>query len=566
MNFKQLSLVLLFATATTSGCLAQQGAIFAPRYMGEPCTHEGTNLLKDRDGSIQFTFRKGSNAWHGGEGFSGEVYQIFTSDGGRTWSDTTMLLKTSTGSSYFATISPASGEMVLFYQTDKGAYRYIRTDKGRTDATWDRELAKERLVAVGYSHCEWADLPSGGKRLIAGAHADNEGIVCFLSDDDGRTFSRSAAVKVANETPHIWQTGCVEPAILQLKDGRIWMLMRTSNDRLWECFSSDFGQTWTEPVPSRFKAGNNSSVSVRRLNNGDIAVFWNNTQITPPSVTDDQWSFTNRDIFSVAISSDEGLTWRGFREVWRDNLRNGEFVNYPGDKGLNETKMEQAADGSIIIAAGQAPEHRSFIQLDPRWVDLKSHSDNFYAGLDGWCTNTLVRRSPAYSALTHYAYNRKPGATLVPHPSIKGQNVMKIAKTDDTTLYSSRQGAVWNFPAAMDGELKLRVMFNRGFGGALIALNDVWAQPTIDIASPYQLYIPPTLEYSNEKFEIGKWYDFKLVWNADQLTISVDGKAVKKIEKKYEYVNGLCYLRLRNEAVNADREGFYVEKVEMSTL
>ena len=40
--------------------------------------------------------------------------------------------------------------------------------------------------------------------------------------------------------------GGAEPSLLELKDGRVWMTIRTQNGWLYESFSDD-GIRWTEP-------------------------------------------------------------------------------------------------------------------------------------------------------------------------------------------------------------------------------------------------------------------------------------------------------------------------------
>jgi hypothetical protein len=58
--------------------------------------------------------------------------------------------------------------------------------------------------------------------------------------------------------------GMIEPTLAQLKDGRVMMVMRGSNDRKpqlpgykWISFSSDQGRTWSTPVPWTYDDGSN---------------------------------------------------------------------------------------------------------------------------------------------------------------------------------------------------------------------------------------------------------------------------------------------------------------------
>ncbi len=79
----------------------------------------------------------------------------------------------------------------------------------------------------------------------------------IYSTDDGDTW-RITYVPVGprfkTEWPHKkprWQNYAIEPTICELNDGRIWMLLRTSIDRLYESFSDDHGASWSIPAPYR---------------------------------------------------------------------------------------------------------------------------------------------------------------------------------------------------------------------------------------------------------------------------------------------------------------------------
>lgn len=535
-----------------------------PVKLGDMPRGGATNLLRDVDGAIQFSYLettgRDSVSW----------LEMRSTDEGTTWSAPQIIA--TTGNAHhgdFATISPLSGEMILFYKNTDGTPHYIRTANKRRDASYHRPIGNKQTVHFGYGSCLWVDMPSGGKRVITGSHADNQGVTYYVSDDDGLTFRASNTIKVPNLVPNIWITGAVEPALVELRDGRLWTLLRSSNDVLWESFSADKGLTWSEPTPTTIRTGPNSWVSARRLSTGDLAIFWNNAQYLPPVATDGAWNFTNRDVLHIALSSDDGKTWRGMREVWLDGLRNGGFINAGGDKGLNESKIVEMKDGKLLIATGQAPGHRSMVVVDPRWVDIKDRSDDFSNGLKNWSTNMIVRRPPHYTLQYHYNYERKEGARLVADPDDSTKKALKLIKDNDPTLYNGRQGAVWNFPAARAGELTLGVRFAKGFGGASIALTDVWSQPTNDLTSlqaPYLIFVPTTLEYGSFTFAPDKWYEMTVKWNENQATVYVDGVAVKTIEKAAEYLHGLSYLRLRNEAVWDDAAGFFVRNVKEKAL
>ncbi|MBT7394169.1 MAG: exo-alpha-sialidase [Prolixibacteraceae bacterium] len=543
-----------------------------PVYLGEPSSNEGTNLLNDIDGSIKFIYRQGD--WDHG-GFSDEVYFKTTTDEGQTWTEPQILGNTGPGKQCFATINPVTGEVIIFFihseKGQKGNYRYVRSEKGRTDWTYNHHFDSVRFGGMGYGNCLWIDMPDKKKRVLCGVHGNNAGAGCYFSDDDGRTWKPSNRAKVPNLIPNIWQTGSVEPSFIELNDGRIWMLMRNSNDHLWESFSEDKGETWSEAVPTQFKCGPNSWVTTKRLSTGEILLVWNNAMSMHPSVTQDKWSFTNRDVIHVAISSDEGKTWHGFRELWLDEMRDSsQFVNHPGDKGQNESKVAETPEGNILVACGQAPGHRAFLLLDPNWIYQKSASEDFSNGLDYWSSHKLLVRSPIYSRWYHYRYNRKKGAELIPHPTNPEKQVLKIRREADSTVYSQRDCAVWNFPSGRAGTFETKIYLNKKFRGGMIVLTDRWYQPTDtqgEEMAMFSLDIPAGGGVEKEfVLEKEKWYTVTFSWNLEtenSCEVEIDGKKLSsKLPLLNPNENGISYVRFRSSSVWPDNEGFLIESVK----
>lgn len=543
-----------------------------PLYLGEPPSNEGTNLLVDNDGSIKFIYRVGD--WDHG-GFSDEVYYMTSNDEGSSWSEPQVLGNTGPGKQCFTTISPVSGEVIIFFihseKEQKGNYRFVRSENGRKDWTYNHPFDTVRFGSMGYGNCLWIDMPDGHKRVLCGVHGNNQGAGCYYSDDDGKTWLPSNRAKVPNLIPNIWQTGSVEPSFIKLNDGRIWMLMRNSNDQLWESFSKDNGKTWGEATPTRFKCGPNSWVTTKRLSSGEILLIWNNAMSMHPSVTQDKWSFTNRDLIHVAISPDDGETWHGFREFWLDTMRDSsQFVNHPGDKGQNESKVAETADGNILVACGQAPGHRAFVLLDPNWIYQKSAFDDFSNGLINWSTHKLLVRSPIYSRKYHYNFNRKKGASLIPHPDHPKQNVLQLRRVADSMVYSQRDCAVWNFPAGKTGTFETKIYLTKKFRGGMISLTDRWYQPSDlqgEEKAMFSLDIPANGNIEKDiKLEKEKWHTVRFNWNLDEgneCTVQIDGKMLgQKLPLINPCENGISYVRFRSTSIWPDNDGFLIEYVK----
>jgi Neuraminidase (sialidase) len=159
----------------------------------------------------------------------------------------------------------------------------------------------------------------------------------LLSKDGGATWSPHVDLHlfVPKVTPFS-TGGVVEPAIVELANGDLYMLLRTGTEYLYESRSSDGGQTWSEPMQSKLQ-GHNTPASLWRVDSrpNEIIAIWNNSP-------------RNRFPLSVSISADGGKNWSRPRDVARsDKLQ----ISYPGitqDTTGNFVAVwqEQLADGA----------------------------------------------------------------------------------------------------------------------------------------------------------------------------------------------------------------------------
>jgi hypothetical protein len=140
----------------------------------------------------------------------------------------------------------------------------------------------------------------------------------FASTDQGTTWTRRGGVMF----PH---TQFDEHMVVELKDGRLWMLARTSKG-ISESHSSDQGRTWTEPQLSQIK-NLSARFFIRRLASGNL-VLVKNGRIDE--------TLKSRSHMTAFLSEDDGKTWKGGLLL---DERNG--VSYPD--GF------QAPDGIIHI-------------------------------------------------------------------------------------------------------------------------------------------------------------------------------------------------------------------------
>ena len=144
-------------------------------------------------------------------------------------------------------------------------------------------------------------------------------MLTYSSNDNGATWTRSNFIDLGGNGHH---DGAVEGTIVELKDGRIWMLIRTNWDVFWEAFSLDQGKSWRTIRPSKIEASSSPGL-VKRLQSGRLVLFWNRLMPTGwksyprmggvNSNNSPQWSFVpasaSREELSMAFSDNDGQSW-----------------------------------------------------------------------------------------------------------------------------------------------------------------------------------------------------------------------------------------------------------------
>ncbi len=278
---------------------------------------------------------------NGGDG----IFGAFSTDHGRHWSTPVSLITTSTGRDYDPSIV-VSGKRILVTTTSvetggisRSTTWCIRSDdNGRT---WsDRyEIPTNHRYACGKTH-RGLRLKSG--TLLLGYAWDmncEEGRVLqsegqmhlragvMISTDDGLTWQNGGDTDAACEPISAGAVrGTDEPAIVELDNGSVYMLMRTGSDRLYEARSMDQGKTWTEVGPSPLR-GSNAPAALCRFQVGEqrgIVCVWDNAVERYP--------------LCAAASFDGGRTWSTPKDI--AGPTDGRQVSYPS--------CEQAADGTLV--------------------------------------------------------------------------------------------------------------------------------------------------------------------------------------------------------------------------
>lgn len=248
--------------------------------------------------------------------------------GGRTWTSYDTLVLENEGAQNIMSVSLmrlGDGDLGLFYLR-KNSWHDCRPFLRRSwneGQTWgppvvcvpdrpgyyvlnnDRavRLASGRIVLPLCRHCLEGDDAS-----------DPQGtILCYLSDDDGRTWRQSAQEwQIHDEAGR--RITAQEPGVVELTDGRLMMFIRTNAGCQMMSWSSDGGDTWTPSVPSPLRSPL-SPASIKRLPSGALLAVWND-HAAP------RWEGSERRVpLTLSLSRDEGRTWTPGRPLEGNETR-----------------------------------------------------------------------------------------------------------------------------------------------------------------------------------------------------------------------------------------------------
>ena len=179
------------------------------------------------------------------------------------------------------------------YSDDEGKTWSAPKDITRGDRYWC--ITNDRLVRL-----------SSGRILYPLESGLESECSAWYSDDDGGSWKMSTGNITAAKPLYY-----AEPTVVELKDGRVAMYIRTTGGNIHIALSEDRGENWRmykgekPDMAGRPDTGPNASYSpcmVKRVpSTGDLLLVWNNNRVRTP--------------LTAAISSDDGETWRHFRNL-----------------------------------------------------------------------------------------------------------------------------------------------------------------------------------------------------------------------------------------------------------
>ena len=247
---------------------------------------------------------------------SKKLEATLSSDEGKTWTKPKIIAD---GSDRPAVVQTKSGTIwAIFYKwgsydmTKKGSRSNLYVISSKDGGiTW----SSPRMVWRGYTGKTQGMIETrDGTLVMPFCYLEEPTLflgACVYSNDGGKTWQYTDKIDIGKNLDLALRQrglngGTLEPSVVQLKDGRLFMVIRTVLGRLWSCYSKDDGVTWNKPEPMDLTCG--GPVYITRLRSGRLAMVWNEANWNNAEAK--RWGFPyGYGQESVAVSGDEGETW-----------------------------------------------------------------------------------------------------------------------------------------------------------------------------------------------------------------------------------------------------------------
>jgi hypothetical protein len=510
--------------------------VFAPVIVRAAPSNE-CSIIARRDGALEIYFITKPE--------SDSVSSIRSDDGGLTWTAPRVEFKLP-GRGYYAVQALAARDGTLHvvahvFKEGPGGYRgrlyevYHAQRPAASSGSWSEpkrivpgyigairgfiETRRGRLLlSVGRA------IPAREQKPATGPDYGWNDTFVYYSDDKGATWQQSGdGLSLRLETENVTRHGAVEPVMLELNDGRVWMLVRDRQGRLWQSHSAD-GARWPPLERSGF-ISSDSPAELERLSDGRVVLFTNGCQFwTNPR----SYAMGGREVLHGAISRDEGHTWHGFREVLHE-------TNIPvkrGDRGAAYPSATQTREGKIVLVSGQGEGRHAIVLLDPAWLEEREVQDDLTIGPVGW---------------TQYG---DTGLKVV-DAGPSGRAVAIPLKS------SAPCGASWNFPVASAGELFLRVQAPAAASALRLVLNDHFTRVD-DVEAARHGVFNFDLDLRRQSGATVDWHDVRIRWTNAQrdgaAVLEIDGRPAATIQTQRPAQWGVHTLRVEFRATADEGE------------
>ncbi|MDA0834196.1 MAG: exo-alpha-sialidase [Planctomycetota bacterium] len=181
---------------------------------------------------------------------------------------------------------------------------------------------------------------------------------CYYSDDRGKTWQKGSG------EVDLPKRGAMEPDVVELRDGRILMIMRNQLGTISTSYSRDAGETWSDPGTLADLQAPESPATLRTIpSTGDLLLVWNETYDPHADHGGARTPLT------AAISTDDGSTWEHKRQLESDATRTYAYTSltFIGDRAVLSYWDEDRKTGRYSSR---------FRSLPVSWFYEDEHSSN----------------------------------------------------------------------------------------------------------------------------------------------------------------------------------------------
>lgn len=263
------------------------------------CSEGDLLLLKDNCILTIYTRFIDGTGDHNRAVLSGRV----SKDGGYTWSEERDIV-TGGGKQNVMSVSLLrlpNNDIALFYLIKNSiydCYPVIRISKDEGE-TWSEAIPCINPGSGYYilNNSRVIQLKSGRLLMPLAYHTANNStlnesghIFCCYSDDNGKTWERGQFVSKRQDL--VTQ----EPGVIELKDGKILLYMRTNTGFQYFSYSKDSGKSWSVAQIGNLSSAQSPALIVRDPYSMDLVAVWNNSKSV-------------RTPLCLALSKDEGVSW-----------------------------------------------------------------------------------------------------------------------------------------------------------------------------------------------------------------------------------------------------------------
>lgn len=291
-----------------------------------PRNSEGDFIVL-KDNSILFIYSQFTGKSSSDFG-SSRLAARWSHDGGNSWTKDDKIVVENEGAMNVMSVSLLrlkSGKIALFYARKNSIddcipYMRISNDEGKT---WGNAVKCITDVPGYYvlNNARIIQLPGGRLLAPVALHSsdtkevkveklesafNNYGkLFCYFSDDEGKSWKRSSQVDIPKSVM------AQEPGLIELKDGSIMMYIRTDTGMQYISYSKDKGKSWSSAIPSNIPSPLSPATIARVPTTGDLLLVWNNYGAM-------NQGYNKRTPFNLAVSSDEGRTWKNVKTLQND--------------------------------------------------------------------------------------------------------------------------------------------------------------------------------------------------------------------------------------------------------